>query len=429
MKNHIKFGFLAATIALSSLSVKAQMTLKGQIFTRSEYRHGFQTLADSAQDPAFFTSQRSRLSFGYTNEKYKVGFAAQDIRTWGSTGNLPIDVSGFLSVQEAWGEYLFNKSFSLKAGRQTLAYDDDRILGSLDWAMQGRRHDLALFKFTDSTLQIHAGLAFNQDKEQSKTTVYSITGNYKTMQFLWANKQMGKLGISLLILNNGLQFTETDTAGVSKYSTIYSQTSGTRITYKADKFFFNSNVYYQSGKDAAKKDLSAYNILAELGFKANSIIAITLGYEQLSGTSQIDTANKSNNSFAPLYGTNHKYNGFMDYFYVGNHANNVGLQDIYLKLGYKKDKIFASLDPHIFMTAADLKNKSVTTELKAADPYLGTEIDLTLGYNFTKGFTMIGGYSHMLGSESMEMLKGGKLEETSNWAYLMLKFTPDFLAK
>ena len=36
---------------------------------------------------------------------------------------------------------------------------------------------------------------------------------------------------------------------------------------------------------------------------------------------------KENNSFTPFYGTNHKFNGHMDYFYVGNHIGNVGLRE------------------------------------------------------------------------------------------------------
>ena len=42
-----------------------------------------------------------------------------------------------------------------------------------------------------------------------------------------------------------------------------------------------------------------------------------------------------NKAFTPFYGTNHKFNGFMDYFHVGNHANSVGLIDIYTKVKTK----------------------------------------------------------------------------------------------
>jgi hypothetical protein len=39
-------------------------------------------------------------------------------------------------------------------------------------------------------------------------------------------------------------------------------------------------------------------------------------------------------SFNSLYGTNHKFNGWVDYFYVGNHAESIGLVDINTVFGY-----------------------------------------------------------------------------------------------
>jgi hypothetical protein len=61
---------------------------------------------------------------------------------------------------------------------------------------------------------------------------------------------------------------------------------------------------------------------------------LAAGYEYLSGNSY----NKTDKvyAFEPFYGTNHKFNGFMDYFYVGNHINSVGLHDAWLKYGYKQ---------------------------------------------------------------------------------------------
>ena len=47
------------------------------------------------------------------------------------------------------------------------------------------------------------------------------------------------------------------------------------------------------------------------------------------------TEKTKNNSFSPLYGTNHAHNGYMDYFYVGGrYENGVGLQDMYLYTKY-----------------------------------------------------------------------------------------------
>ena len=46
----------------------------------------------------------------------------------------------------------------------------------------------------------------------------------------------------------------------------------------------------------------------------------------------------------------------MDQFYVGNHAGNVGLNDIYLKINYKHEKYTLGLDKHSFAANGKVKD-------------------------------------------------------------------------
>ena len=157
--------------------------------SRGEYRHGYQTLADTNQKSSVFISQRARISAEYKHEKFKIHVSAQDIRTWGSVANSAIDTKGLFSIYEAYGELNFSKKISAKIGRQAISYDDDRIFGSLDWAMQGRRHDAAVLKYTDSTWAVHVGAAYNQNSESNKFIQYTVN-NYKEFQYLWANNSL-----------------------------------------------------------------------------------------------------------------------------------------------------------------------------------------------------------------------------------------------
>ncbi|GIV27232.1 MAG: hypothetical protein KatS3mg027_1046 [Bacteroidia bacterium] len=170
-----------------------------QIMTRGEYRHGYQSLADTNQKPAAFIGQRTRLTYKMTAEKFDIVITAQDIRVWGSNANLPIDTSGKLSLAEGYGIIKFDKNNKLKIGRQIISYDEDRILGSLDWAFQSRRHDLMVFEHkNDSVLTFHIGAAWNQKSDYYNTTVYGVPKNYKTLQYLWLFRQMKQWNISLL---------------------------------------------------------------------------------------------------------------------------------------------------------------------------------------------------------------------------------------
>ena len=239
MKNVKNILFFLPLVALTFLStvVSAQFTMSGEIRPRTEYLQGFKTLAVEDQDPAFWTEQRSRLNMKYAADKYRVGLVLQDIRTWGSQSQLN-KTDGLSSIHEAWGEVLFTQNFSMKVGRQELSYDDHRIFGNVGWAQQARSHDMAKFRFKDTTSNttVDVGLAFNQDETQNAGTVYTVPKSYKTFQYLWVNHKFSSaFGASILLLNNGLQYSTTDTNGVINYSINYSQTIGTHLAYKKDK--------------------------------------------------------------------------------------------------------------------------------------------------------------------------------------------------
>ena len=144
--------------------------------------------------------------------------------------------------------------------------------------------------------------------------------------------------------------------------------------------------------------------------------------ELLSGTDR-DSTIMVNNSFTPLYGTNHKFNGHMDYFYVGSHVGNVGLQDIYFKAAYKVGKMTPGIDFHIFSAAAILQDQ---VNNKVYESLLGYEIDFSVGYKLNDFVSFKAGYSQMLATESMEFLKGGSKDEKNNWGWLMLSVSPKF---
>ena len=61
------------------------------------------------------------------------------------------------------------------------------------------------------------------------------------------------------------------------------------------------------------------------------------------------------------------------------------------------------------------------------EPYLGTELDLTMAYKLSKNSNVVLGYSQMFGSETLETLKGGNKDAFNNYAYLMFTFKPVFL--
>ena len=186
MGKKIKSRFGIAVMLVCCLSVftaEAQFTLTGQLRTRTELRNGLGNLVVKGAKPAVFTSQRTRLTFGYKWDRLTFGVALQDVRVWGQDASSISNADGNrFMLHEGWADLtLFNKAdttirtkgidqMSIKIGRQELSYDDVRLIGNLDWLQQGRRHDMALLKTVHKGWQIDLGYAFNQNSDAFGTT-------------------------------------------------------------------------------------------------------------------------------------------------------------------------------------------------------------------------------------------------------------------
>lgn len=406
----------------TSMSNAQELDVNFELRPRFEYRNGYKELMKDTEYPTSFISQRSRLDFGYTQDKLKAKVRFQNVSVWGDVATTAKADNNGIRLFETWVSYQFNDKWSGKIGRQVLSYDNQRILGEIGWAQQAQSHDALLFSYKKSKSQLDLGLALNNSNENVYETAYNTT--YKNMQFAWFHHNFTNFGLSVLALNNGYQFEDSNDGN---FKVAYMQTFGTYGKWgSGKKFYGDAAIYAQTGEISLgvdKTNVAAYYGALNLGYQVSSKFNFDLGFEYLSGTDQDETSTTVK-SFTPLFGTNHAFNGFMDYFYVGNHKYSVGLQDYYIKLGYKKDKWKFNLIPHIFMSNGTIINP---VNFEKEDDYLGTEVDFTLGYTYDKNITISGGYSQMFGSSSLELLKGGSRDTINNWAWVMISIHPKFL--
>lgn len=402
--------FIAMIAGIPAIAQEFDISL--QLRPRFEFRNGYKTLFDQGQDATSFVSQRSRVKLNFSNEKLKLKFSAQNIRVWGDIPTMTTTDKNGIAVFEALGTYSVSPKFSLSLGRQVLSYDNQRIFGEVDWAQQGQSHDAVLLSWIPKENQrMDLGFALNSDQENLFDTPYQVN-NYKKMQFAWYHLDFNRSGISFLVLNTGYEFPVSE----STRETQYLQTGG--AYYKFNRNNFNGDLYgYVQLGENANRDVEAWNLGGSINYKISDTWNIGAGGEYLSGTDMGTTSEKLK-SFKPLFGTNHAFNGFMDYFYVGNHLNSVGLQDFYGKFTYNSGKINISAIPHVFYVAADIQD----VNFNKTDSYLGTEIDLTGNYKVNDMFSITMGYSQMFGTSSLEILKGGNANQTQNWAWLAVNF-------
>jgi hypothetical protein len=408
------FTFLTFMTLLAN--AQGQLQVAADLRVRSEYRDGFSAPLKDEDHPAFFIDQRSRLNFDYKQEKVVLRLSVQDVRVWGNQSQLTRNDGALTAFHEGWAQLFFTEAFSLKVGRQEINLDDQRIFGAVDWQMQGRSHDAAMLHYRKGDLEIQGTFAYNQDGVQTTTTFYTVPNNYKAMQYLWAHREFGKFNASILFLNNGKQ------AGtIDNYTTKFSQTAGTRIGFKHDKFRSNLAFYSQFGKEVDGKTMNASYFAFDFAYQLTPEFSVNPGIELLSGNDFVDPSSSENNAFNPFYGTNHKFNGFMDYFYVGNHINSVGLHDLYFNVEYRKQKFSANANLHLFSSPGAWPDPEDVT--KKMDQYLGTELDLTFQYRFSEQVTFDAGYSQFYPTETLGEIKNGTTS-LQNWAWFMISFKP-----
>lgn len=412
-------------LLISFQFTNAQFNLDGEFRPRAEYRHGFGDLIAETDDVGFAVSTRFRLNAGYITDTYTFYLSLQDVLVWGENRQLrPEDTNNSFSIFEAWASLELGSGFSTKIGRQTIDYDDQRIMGSVDWAQEARHHDAALISYKKEKFMMNIGLAFNQDFDnasgfQSVGTAYNTMGffSYKTMQHIYLKQAWKDFSGSLLVLNNGFQNFETD--GTTPDGTSNLQTIGTHLNYNKNRFGIAANVFFQTGERQGSVNVKgAYLLGFDLSYKASAKVGLGAGFELISGN---DAEAGETGAFFPLYGTNHKFNGFMDYFYVGNHANSVGLLDVHVSAKFKLTE-----KSSLLVKALNFRGEQA---LASGDKSLGTEIDLVFSQGF-KGYNLSLGYSQMFASDGMYELKSIDKDAAANgqnWAWAMLVIKPKFL--
>lgn len=386
-----------------------QTTVDVQVRPRAEYRNGALFPRDRGELPARFIANRARLSLGYERSQLEMRFSAQHVGVWGQDPQ--IDRNGRFILNEAWAKLRFGHGLFAKLGRQPLSYDDERILGALDWNMAGRYHDALKLGYESRRDLLHLILAFNQNDERVIGGTYYHPGAqpYKSMQTLWYAHSDEHFRVSALAMNLGLEGGIADRA-----ETRYQQTFGVNLGVRPDRALDLSGAfYYQMGRTAADVSISAWMAALRANIHATEGLSFQLGSDYLSGDKRESTRFEA---FNPLYGTHHKFYGAMDYFYASPFANglNPGLWDNYAGLNVAvTPSLSLGATGHYFSTTSNLQ--SATGQRSKG---LGTEVDLQLSWKLMKDVNLMAGYSFMSGTETMDYVKGGDHTRWQDWAWL-----------
>ncbi len=429
MKKLITVLFALVLCFGSLLAEGDSWRLKGHIQMRSELDgRDF----SNTTFPRSFTSLKSRLEVekGIGND---ILFFAQiqDSRIFGEEEGTMSSLDN-LDFHQAYIKLMdpLGLSMALQVGRFEVTYGTQRFLGAVGWHYIGRSFDgvrMSLdpgFNIDVFALTIREAIRVDEDGDEISPYIGNANpgayGPYPegvdsySMYGFWASNKLNvdhKLDVfGYYEANRNKPIVESvatndfmiqrATLGLSHYGKY-----GSNLTSVVE-------AAVQTGSTGAQ-DLSAYTVSAIAAYQIGDL-NIGAGFDILSGTKPGDA---DNNSYAASFGTNHKFYGFMDYFInVPRNTNNLGLNDMYVKIKYKpKDSKFAvNLDIHQLM--ANQKSDD-------GFQYYGQEIDLTLKYSFIKGTTFTWGNSVMLPDQLMKTIfKTGGVgnQDMAFWSYLMI---------
>ena len=437
-----RITFFSMAMALAPLAGMAQeqgdapmveekehfFTLSGQLRPRFEYRNGAYQALQEGEEPAILVNNRLRLNMDYRfRQDLQLYVSLQHVNIWGQAPQVQvIDRTGGLSVFEAYAALPLGGDFDLKLGRQQIVLDEDRIFGSLDWHPAGRAHDAVNINWRPvENLYLRSFFAFNQNYLDGKAATDKINGNvnnpkgqyftpgqpYQHMEALHAHYAFTPdQKLSFLFANLGLR--NNDRADYNM------QTFGVHYRGRSQDLSYGAEAYLQTGKNNIGATKEAYLLAAMVGYKFLPTLSATMGIDYLSGNNSPDTSGKDK-VFTPFSGTNHKFYGFMDYYYV-SYTPQVGLFNPYISATLKtseKGNLYAA--GHYFRSAGKIDGKSRN---------LGVEADLVYTHKLQPFASLQVGYSVHKVSDSYNTLRGfSATRPWQDWFWCSININPTML--
>ncbi|MFC2651967.1 MAG: alginate export family protein [Capnocytophaga gingivalis] len=440
-----RITFFSMAMALAPLAGMAQeqgdapvveekehfFTLSGQLRPRFEYRNGAYQALQEGEEPAILVNNRLRLNMDYRfRQDLQLYVSLQQVNIWGQAPQVQvIDRTGGLSVFEAYAALPLGGGFDLKLGRQQIVLDEDRIFGSLDWHPAGRAHDAVNINWRPvENFYLRSFFAFNQNYLDGKAATDKINGNvnnpkgqyftpgqpYQHMEALHAHYAFTpEQQLSFLFANLGLR--NDDRADYNM------QTFGVHYRGRSQDLSYGAEAYLQTGKNNTGATKEAYLLAAMVGYKFLPSLSATMGIDYLSGNNTPDSSDKDK-VFTPFSGTNHKFYGFMDYYYVNNTPQipQVGLFNPYISATLKtseKGNLYAA--GHYFRSAGKIDGKTRN---------LGVEADLVYTHKLQPFASLQVGYSVHKVSGSYNTLRDfSATRPWQDWFWCSININPTML--
>jgi hypothetical protein len=386
-----------------------------------------------------YLSLREKFHIGYTGLGWFNLYAeARDSSTTGdrrdpNKGADQFDLhQGYLKLGNA-------KKFPLtaKVGRQELVYGDERMIGRSDWNNLGRVFDAGVLRFENPVVWVDAFAGrivmpvnhhFNLPNDYDWLSgVYASTRTLVSIQesqfyFLAHNVSAKAAVLDPSWLSRPCTPQDTYTAGL-RFKSLPDKLGAWDYTFEAAVQFGNVQV------KTTRLEQEAFAVMASGGYTWKETWGaprLGVGYDFFSGES--NPADNRNETFEPLFPTNHKPLGLMDL--VG--AKNI--HDPRLTFCLKPAKpVTVNLEWHSYFLAdtadyfyndgGSARNGNGYVRNPQLNSYAGSELDLDVIYTFKPWAGFRAGYGHFfVGNYVQDSLGANGGSQDADWFYAQLTF-------
>jgi len=375
-------GSVNTLSAQDGINIFNDIKLKGEIRPRYE----MSDVVDDGKETANAFTARLHLSVtaGLLDvEGLSATVGIQSVNNFGYTkynstnnGQTQYDVikdPQFAMLSEASIDYKIDQT-KLHAGRSQINLDNQRFIGTVGWRQVERSYDTVSVINSDiKNLELMAAYLYGYQGvgagDTTETSSVLLHAKYKAMDALTVTAYDYMLA-SL-----------SDTIGLALTGNV---DLGAKLNYRAE-YAIQKDPTMEYGAKNVQADASYYNL--DLGANISGVLA-GVNYEVLSGTDGTD----GKTTFNPALGTNHKFNGWADVFYVASKPLG-GLKDANIRLGYTAPGLGKFLAVyHDFKADTNMVSSTGTTD------DLGSEFDVVYvnkipGVNGLTGLVKYASYS------------------------------------
>jgi hypothetical protein len=412
---------------------KNQLSVDVQILGRGESRYGGLPAAPKVDEEesesendnvpkSNFVLSRTRLPINFQRDWLEARVTPQHSGVWGQAGR------GAFNLHEAWVKMTTRFGMFAQVGRVALNYDDERIIGSDEWAMASSSHDVLRLGYEGHGHKAHIILAYNQNANVTLTggSIYEDGAQpYKTMHTAWYHYDVPRfpLGVSLLFMNIGMQSKLTNKPD----KTWFQHLAGGYMSFQPEHWKAEAAYYKQFGKNEHGVKIDAWMASTKVTYIQSPRFNVTAGYDHLSGDKYFAVPTGHNigmihhdviKGFSTVYGSHHQFYGAMDFFYVSayHHGFTPGLQNAYIGSTYCPLKNM--------MINASYHYLAMATNLDDMERTLGHEIEFQAAYSISRDVSVSAGASFMWGTETMERLKRSSSKNNLRWGWITLSVNP-----